>query len=51
MPQDSVLSLVQAIVRETPTLGSSILWLAVIWAASLFLSAYIVERQEYVLDQ
>ena len=51
MPQDSVLSLVQAIVRETPTLGSSVLWLAVIWAASLFLSAYIVERQEYVLDQ
>jgi len=51
MPQDSVLSLVQAIVRETPTLGSSILWLAVIWAASLFLSVYIVERQEYVLDQ
>jgi len=51
MPQDSVLSLVQAIVRESPTLGSSILWLAVIWAATLCLSAYLVERQEYVLDQ
>ncbi len=51
MPQDSVLSLVQSIVRETPTLGSSILWLIVIWAVTLYLSASIVERQEYVLDQ
>jgi len=51
MPQDSVLSLVQAIVRETPGLGSSILWLAVIWAVPLYLSAYIVERREYVLGQ
>jgi len=51
MPQDSVLSLVQAIVRETPSLWDSIFWLAVIWAATLYLSSSIVERQEYVLDQ
>lgn len=51
MPQDSVLSLVQAIVRETPSLGSSLLWLAIIWAVTLYLSAYLVERREYVLDQ
>ena len=51
MPQDSILSLVQSIVRESPTLGSSILWLAVIWTVSLYLAAYWVERREYVLDQ
>ena len=51
MPQDSILSLVQSIVRESPTLGSSILWLAVIWTAALYLAAYWVERREYVLDQ
>jgi len=51
MPQDSVLSLVQAIVRETPGLWSSVFWLLVIWAVTLYVSAIIVERQEYVLDQ
>ena len=51
MPQDSILSLVQSIVRESPTLGSSILWLAVIWTVALYLAAYWVERREYVLDQ
>lgn len=51
MPQDSILSIVQAIVRESPPLTASILWLAVIWAASLYLAAYMVERQEYVLEQ
>jgi len=51
MPQDSVLSLVQAIVRESPTLASSALWLAVIWGATLYLASVAVERREYVLDQ
>jgi ABC-type transport system involved in multi-copper enzyme maturation permease subunit len=51
MPQDSILSLVQAIVRESPSLGSSVLWLAVIWSATLYLAAALVERREYVLDQ
>jgi ABC-type transport system involved in multi-copper enzyme maturation permease subunit len=51
MPQDSVISLVQAIVRETPTLTSALVWLAVIWAVALYLASQIVERREYVLDQ
>lgn len=51
MPQDSLLSLVQAIVRETPGLGSAVFWLAVIWLVTLFLAGRLVERREYVLEQ
>ncbi len=51
MPQDSVLSLVQAIVRQTPSLGSAVLWLIVIWVVTLYLASRMVERREYVLDQ
>lgn len=51
MPQDSVLSLVQAMVRETPTLTSALVWLCVIWGVSLFLAAQVIERREYVLEQ
>jgi ABC-type transport system involved in multi-copper enzyme maturation permease subunit len=51
MPQDGLLSLIQALVHESPTLASSVLSLAVIWAAALCLAARTVERREYVLDQ
>jgi len=51
MPQDSILSLVQAMVRESPSLVSAAIWLAVIWAVCLYLASQIVERREYVLDQ
>lgn len=51
MPQDSVLSLVQAIVRQTPSLGSAVLWLVIIWAVTLYLASRMVERREYVLEQ
>jgi ABC-2 type transport system permease protein len=51
MPQESILSLVQAMVRESPSLLSAATWLAVIGAVSLYLAVQIVERREYVLDQ
>lgn len=51
MPQNGLLSLVQAMVGESPTLASSVLWLTVIWAVALYLAARTVEQREYVLDQ
>jgi ABC-type transport system involved in multi-copper enzyme maturation permease subunit len=51
MPQDGLLSLVQAVVGESPALVSSVLWLTVIWAVALYLAARTVEQREYVLDQ
>ncbi|HEX2344304.1 MAG TPA: ABC transporter permease [Vicinamibacterales bacterium] len=51
MPQEGVVSLFQAIVRDTPTLASSLFWLAVIWAGFLALGMRAVERREYILEQ
>jgi ABC-2 type transport system permease protein len=51
MPQGSVVSLFQAIVRDSPSLASSLIWLAVIWVAFLALGMRAVERREYVLEQ
>jgi hypothetical protein len=51
MPNDSFASLVQAIFRETPTLGTSLLAMAVIEVVFLFLAARIVANREYVLEQ
>ena len=51
MPSDSTVSLIQSVFQETPTLGTSIFWLAVIWAFFLWLAARVVERREYVLEQ
>ena len=51
MPNDGVVGLLQGIFRESPTLASSLVWLALIWAVCLFLAAWIVERKEYVLEQ
>jgi ABC-type transport system involved in multi-copper enzyme maturation permease subunit len=51
MPSDNALSLIQGIFRESPSLGASLLWLAVIWGVFLALAAWIVERREYVLEQ
>ncbi len=51
MPEDSTLSLVQAIFRETPGVGVSLAWLFVIGVAALALAAWTVERREYVLEQ
>ncbi|MGH8636015.1 MAG: ABC transporter permease subunit [Burkholderiales bacterium] len=51
MPNDGVISLIQGIFRESPTLAGSLVSLFVIWAVFLALGAWIVERREYVLDQ
>lgn len=51
MPNDSTLSLIQGIFRESPGLGTSLFWLAAIWITFLALAAWIVERREYVLEQ
>jgi ABC-type transport system involved in multi-copper enzyme maturation permease subunit len=51
MPNDSIISLVQSIFRETPSLTASLVALAIIIAGSLALAAAVVERREYVLEQ
>jgi ABC-2 type transport system permease protein len=51
MPSDGAVSIIQAVFQETPSLGTSIFWLAVIWAVFLWLAARTVERKEYVLEQ
>lgn len=51
MPNDSFASMVQAIFRETPSLGTSLFWMFVIEVVFLFLAARIVAAKEYVLEQ
>ncbi len=51
MPNDGIVSALQGIFRDTPSLGASLFWLAVIWAVFLGLGARVVEKKEYVLDQ
>ncbi|HET7221263.1 MAG TPA: ABC transporter permease [Vicinamibacterales bacterium] len=51
MPADGVMSLIQGLFRETPSLPVSLLWLAVIWAIAIYFGARIVARREYVLEQ
>jgi ABC-2 type transport system permease protein len=51
MPSDSVLSLIQGAFRESPTLGGSLFWLALMLVLFVGLAAWIVERREYVLEQ
>jgi ABC-type transport system involved in multi-copper enzyme maturation permease subunit len=51
MPNDGVISLLQGVFRESPTLAASLVCLAVIWAVFLALGAWVVERREYVLEQ
>jgi ABC-type transport system involved in multi-copper enzyme maturation permease subunit len=51
MPQDGALSLIQQIFRDTPGLGTSLTWLAIICLVSLALAMRAVERREYVLEQ
>jgi ABC-type transport system involved in multi-copper enzyme maturation permease subunit len=51
MPNDTVMSLVQGIFRETPSLAESLIWLGVILAVFLWAAAVSVERKEYVLEQ
>jgi hypothetical protein len=51
MPNDTVVSLIQGIFHETPSLGESLVWLTIILLAFLGAAAAIVERKEYVLEQ
>lgn len=51
MPSDSVVSLIQGIFRETPSLMESLIWLGVILLVFLWAAAVSVERKEYVLEQ
>jgi len=51
MPNDGIVSLVQSIFRQTPSLGTAIVALAVIVVGFLALAASTVERREYVLEQ
>jgi ABC-type transport system involved in multi-copper enzyme maturation permease subunit len=51
MPNDSVMSLIQGIFRETPSLGQSLISLAVILGLFLWAAAVSVERKEYILEQ
>ncbi|MGE5812903.1 MAG: ABC transporter permease [Acidobacteriota bacterium] len=51
MPQEGVMSLIQGLFRDTPSLTVSLFWLAVIWFGFLYLAGRAVERKEYVLEQ
>ncbi|HEX6464500.1 MAG TPA: ABC transporter permease [Vicinamibacterales bacterium] len=51
MPSDNVISLIQGIFRENPSLGASLFWLFAISGLFLWLAAVTVERSEYVLEQ
>jgi ABC-2 type transport system permease protein len=51
MPNDSTLSLIQGMFRETPGFLTSLAGLLVIWAIFLPLAAWVVARKEYVLEQ
>lgn len=51
MPNDSTLSLIQGIFRESPALATSLFSLVAIATVFVALAAWIVERREYVLEQ
>jgi hypothetical protein len=51
MPNDSVISLIQSVFRESPSLVGSLAGLAVILLTCLTLAAWMAERREYVLEQ
>ena len=51
MPNDSTLSLIQGVFRESPSLAMSLFWLGAIWITFLVVAAWVVERREYVLEQ
>jgi ABC-2 type transport system permease protein len=51
MPADGVVSMIQALFRETPGLGTSLFFLGLIWAVLLSWGAQKVAKKEYVLEQ
>jgi len=51
MPNTGIETAILGLVREIPTLMSSVFWLGLIWLVFLALGAWVVERREYVLEQ
>jgi ABC-2 type transport system permease protein len=51
MPANETVSLLQAVVRDVPSVGTSLFWLLFIVIAAVVLAAGAVERREYVLEQ
>jgi hypothetical protein len=51
MPQDSAVSVIMQVFREVPSVAVSLIALAVITGATLWLAGRAVERREYVLEQ
>jgi hypothetical protein len=51
IPNTGIVSAIQNMFREIPTLTTSLFWLGLIWIVFLALGAYVVERREYVLEQ
>jgi ABC-type transport system involved in multi-copper enzyme maturation permease subunit len=51
MPQDSALSILQVVSKDSLSAPMSIFWLGVIWLSFLGLAAWTVSRREYVLEQ
>ena len=50
MPNEGVMSLIQGLFRDSPSLPVSVFWLLVILVASLYLAATTVDRKEFVLE-
>jgi ABC-type transport system involved in multi-copper enzyme maturation permease subunit len=51
MPQDSTVSILQIVSRDSLSATMSVFWLAVIWLSFICLAAWTVSRREYVLEQ
>jgi ABC-type transport system involved in multi-copper enzyme maturation permease subunit len=51
MPNDNVISLIQGIFRENPSLPQALVSLSVILLVFLYVAAVSVERKEYILEQ
>lgn len=51
MPSEGVVSLLQAVFRESPAPVTAVFWLLFALVASLILAARTTERREYVLEQ
>jgi hypothetical protein len=51
MPQDSALSILQVVSRDSLSAPMSVFWLVAIWLSFLGLAAWTVSRREYVLEQ
>jgi ABC-2 type transport system permease protein len=51
MPQDSALSVLQIVSRDSLSAPMSLFWLGFIWLGFLALAAWTVSRREYVLEQ